>query len=327
MFPAAPEEVGALGEMAEDGGKRRGPELGPRTAAAAAAAEQGGGGADGGAAANTAAASRTKLQEPLGGSWAGQRTLLKATPTPAWGAGLPRGSAPAESWNSDSSSELRLDCGDGETLRRVGGTSCVQRRGHWSGHRNATEGSGCLHGDPRREDLGGVLRSRRRCRSPRRGSAGQCVSPCDPRAEGTSGHVWKPPPPQRARACRACAARAPRLCIRRGREPSRRRRFLSPASGAAGPKWQDSEARRLPPRVHFASQVPENRNASPGRKGSSRVTRSFRSNQETEDVKWSVRWGRGGSQAFNSSAQEAGGSLEFEASLVYTVSSRPAKTT
>lgn len=62
MFPAAPEEVGALGEMAEDGGKRRGPELGPRTAAAAAAAEQGGGGADGGAAANTAAASRTKLQ-------------------------------------------------------------------------------------------------------------------------------------------------------------------------------------------------------------------------------------------------------------------------
>lgn len=64
MFPAAPEEVGALGEMAEDGGKRRGPELRPRTTAAAAtaAAEQGGGGgADGGAAANTAA-SRTKLQ-------------------------------------------------------------------------------------------------------------------------------------------------------------------------------------------------------------------------------------------------------------------------
>lgn len=63
MFPAAPEEVGALGEMAEDGGKRRGPELRPRTTAAATvAAEQGGGGgADGGAAANTAA-SRTKLQ-------------------------------------------------------------------------------------------------------------------------------------------------------------------------------------------------------------------------------------------------------------------------
>lgn len=60
MFPAAPEEVGALGEMAEDGGKRRGPELGPRTAAAAA--ERGGGGADGEAAAATAAASRTKLQ-------------------------------------------------------------------------------------------------------------------------------------------------------------------------------------------------------------------------------------------------------------------------
>lgn len=63
MFPAAPEEVGALGEMAEDGGKRRGPELRPRTTAAAtAAAEQGGGGgADGGTTANTAA-SRTKLQ-------------------------------------------------------------------------------------------------------------------------------------------------------------------------------------------------------------------------------------------------------------------------
>lgn len=63
MFPAAPVEVGALGEMAEDGGKRRGPELRPRTTAAAtAAAEQGGGGgADGGTTANTAA-SRTKLQ-------------------------------------------------------------------------------------------------------------------------------------------------------------------------------------------------------------------------------------------------------------------------
>lgn len=62
MFPAAPEEVEALGEMAEDGGKRRGPELRPRTAAATA--EQGGGGADGGASATTAAAaaSRTKLQ-------------------------------------------------------------------------------------------------------------------------------------------------------------------------------------------------------------------------------------------------------------------------
>lgn len=61
MFPAAPEEVGALGEMAEDGGKRRGPELRPRTTAAATAEQGGGGGADGGAAANTAA-SRTKLQ-------------------------------------------------------------------------------------------------------------------------------------------------------------------------------------------------------------------------------------------------------------------------
>lgn len=65
MFPAAPEEVGALGEMAEDGGKRSGPELRPRTTAAATAtatAEQGGGGgADGGAAAANTAASRTKL--------------------------------------------------------------------------------------------------------------------------------------------------------------------------------------------------------------------------------------------------------------------------
>lgn len=63
MFPAAPEEVGALGEMAEDGGKRRGPELRPRTTAATTAtAEQGGGGgADGGAAAANTAASRTKL--------------------------------------------------------------------------------------------------------------------------------------------------------------------------------------------------------------------------------------------------------------------------
>lgn len=60
MFPAAPEEVEALGEMAENGGKRRGPELRPRTAAATA--ERGGGGADGGASATTAAASRTKLQ-------------------------------------------------------------------------------------------------------------------------------------------------------------------------------------------------------------------------------------------------------------------------
>lgn len=63
MFPAAPEEVGALGEMAEDGGKRSGPELRPRTTAAATAtAEQGGGGgADGGGAAANTAASRTKL--------------------------------------------------------------------------------------------------------------------------------------------------------------------------------------------------------------------------------------------------------------------------
>lgn len=59
MFPAAPEEVEALGEMAEDGGKRRGPELRPRTAAATA---ERGGGADGGASATTTAASRTKLQ-------------------------------------------------------------------------------------------------------------------------------------------------------------------------------------------------------------------------------------------------------------------------
>lgn len=62
MFPAAPEEVGALGEVAEDGGKRRGPELRPRTTAAATATAEQGGGADGGAAAANTAASRTKLQ-------------------------------------------------------------------------------------------------------------------------------------------------------------------------------------------------------------------------------------------------------------------------
>lgn len=108
---------------------------------------------------------------------------------------------------------------------------------------------------------------------------------------------------RRARVCKACAMLTARLCICTGlelkrkhcscRPPERRGDWRRPASvytAGCGTvarhrplcvPWGQSDTHH----PHFASQVLENRNASPRRKGSAKVTGSFRSNQETKDVK------------------------------------------
>lgn len=108
----------------------------------------------------------------------------KATPTPNWRAGLANGSAPFESWITDFASCLLRGRGMGRPSPDEG-LQRLEARGLERPYRYTEGRCACLRGDPCLKELGGAPRSRRRCRGPRRGSAGQCVSPCDPRAAGT----------------------------------------------------------------------------------------------------------------------------------------------